>query len=223
MKLLLALAVLFTTPALAQTQYADSSGVYVGLSQFASEGTVGYRFGSGLDAGVRARYFGRETSRRVSGGPVVGLSRPLGSGFVGRVEGAVLYEYGSGFGRTVFSGGTAQNLSPYRFERLTEDVTATVSRSLGVVGSLRIRPTLGVYANRTQQLADDYPERIGVVDTSGGSAGVHVEFPLTFRVFGLDVAYVAAGRIAVAGRGAYGGLDLDAMRPYAGSGLRLNF
>ena len=218
---LCALVALSASSSPAQSQYADSTGVYVGLGQFASEGKVGYRFGSGLDAGVRARYFGRESNRRVSGGPVVGLSRPLSYGFAGRVEGAILYERGSGYAETVFSGGSAQNLSPFRFEVLTGDVTATLSRSIGIAGSLRIQPTLGVYANRTQQLAADYSEQFEAVDRSSESAGVHIEFPLTFRVFGRDVAYVAAGRIALMGRGAYGGLD--AMKPYAGSGIRLNF
>ena len=222
----LALAATLATPALAQTQYADSSGGYVALNSVSFGGqdvlglnaTIGYRFSAGADVGFQ---LGREkygSSESFVAGPTAGFSRRIGSGWTGRVEGSVQYITLNGSTRIYSEEAPGGASDVYRIRDLREDVTVTASRPLRLAGSFSIRPTLGLFATGRQGLTADYSGTAGRSDSY--AAGVHLELPLTFKVFGRDAAWVTARRFAVAGSNALLGSD---RRGYAGGGLRLNF
>lgn len=221
----LALAALVSSGASAQTQYADSSGGFVALHQlsFGSGGTrsvdatVGRRLGGGFDAGLRLGYSDYGVGSGISGGPVVGITRPVGRGFVGRIEGAVRYASSS----TVIRSSSPFGGEPYALRSLSEDVTATIARPVRIVGSLRLRPTLGLYASAGQRLTLEAPERFQGSPTARSAGGVHIELPLTFRLFGQDAAFSAVGRVRLVGDPLNGPTSVEPA--YAGGGLRLNF
>lgn len=233
-----ALAALVSAPALAQTQYADSSGGFVVLHslsfgqsgasvQRAIDAGVGYRFASGVDASLRV-------ARRSSGfgsatalGPTVGMTRPLGAGFTGRLEGSVLASRTSasyrGYGDVV----SGQPVD-VQVRSLRADLTASVSRPVRLVGSLRLHPTLGVFARTgTERVTFDGEPADRAEPFPEARTGLHVALPLSFRLFGQTASVEAATRFAV-GHGFQFEVPGDgSFSPgggaYAGGGLRLNF
>ena len=217
-------ALIAATPALAQTQYADSSGTFLAFNGLGLQpgieidATAGQRLGRGFDAGFRVGYRQYESAFSdqygFTAGPVVGLTKALGSGFSGRVEGAFLHtSYRGDFS-------TRSNFSSERFARqaLVQDLTATISHPVRVVGSLRLRPTVGLYATATQSLSVERPAQYGSLSRGPWlQEGVHLELPLTFRLFGQDAAIAPVFRINL------GYDNLGTSAPYSGGGLRLNF
>lgn len=225
MKLLYAVALvaLSVGSAVAQTQYADSSGAYVavgalgaanssgGVSGTGVDATVGYRFTSGADAGLRlgrVSAFGGTTNRI---GPTAGISRSLGSGVIGRLEASTL------FSETHYPLSSEGIDYSIRSWEIGGDVTATVSRPVRVVGSVRLRPTLGVYAAAARRGMDINGPGQFAGDTSPRSSGLHVEVPLSFRLFGQEAAISQALRFPMTGGFAV------TNGVYAGGGVRLNF
>ena len=221
MKLLLALAMLAAAPAIAQTQYADSSGGFVALNgvsvqnleTFRFDATVGRRLGNGLDAGlrigVRQGEYSQASQSGFTVGPVAGLARKLGHGLSGRIEGSILY----------ISVTTDYPPSSDRLSRqeLTQDLTVTVSRPVHVFGSIRIRPTVGGYATATQQLAAEVPEGVSLGNPGRGLlGGLHLEFLVVFRLLGKDAAFTPVSRIDLRNG------DDGTSALYSGGGLRLN-
>lgn len=236
--LVAALALLASAPALAQSQYADGRGAYVALETFdigagrlqKADATVGVRLAGGADAGLRVGYtaVGAGEGRSFSGGPTAGISRPLGKGFVGRVEGALRY---------VSIDGVSAGVEPvpgagasFQSKTMTEDITATVSRPVRVVGSVRIRPAIGVYATAIQTLdADQRFEGVGGIGAPAGRAGLHLHVPVSFRVFGADAVWApAVFRLALVPNARLEGVNdtfydrLAGTDAFAGSGFRLN-
>lgn len=235
---LLALAL----PASAQSHLADSTGGYVGIHSLSFGGgkylgvngdvVLGWRRADGLDYGLRVGGGGDDTwhsqvSTSVSEfriGPTVGYTRPLGRGLVGRVEGAALYEaadYRASGEVRIYNPDLegVETLSERTVEsrRLSANVTAALSRPVRLAGSVRVHPTLGgfVAAEGFPRYSDSaYPsfERSARTD-----AGLHLGLPLSFRLFGQDVAVAAYSQVPLTRdfRGVTG--------PYAGGGLRLNF
>ena len=224
----LALAALLSSPSAAQSQYADSTGGYLALHElgFGSggargiDGTLGRRLRGGLDVGLRLGYSSYGTGSDVSGGPVVGITRPVGRGFVGRVEGALHYASWSATFTSLQDAPEGEVLA-FAQRSLAEDVTATLARPVRLVGSLRLRPTLGVYATAAQRLTYTAPERFRNADGTRAAAGLHIEIPLTFRLFGQDASVAAVGRLPIVGDRLN---DLQRVEPAcAGGGLRMNF
>ena len=237
---LLALAL----PASAQTDLADGAGGYVAIQElsFGSGGgylgvsgdvTLGWRRASGLDYGLRVgggkdESFGSGSVERWSGfsaGPALGYTRALGRSLLGRVEGAALYRtssYSASGEADVYDadpnvigtagGQTAESRS------LAGSVTAAVSRPVRLVGSVRLHPTLGGFASASAPLHYENSSHPAFAPSAEAVAGVHVGLPLSFRLFGQDVAVVSHARIALAG-----GARWDRTGTYAGGGLRLNF
>ncbi len=225
---ILALAAHLASPALAQTQYADSSGGFVSLNALtfsssgiqAIDGTLGYRFSNGADLGLRygTTDYGADASFHRFG-PVVGITRPLGSGFSGRAEATVQFSTFSARRSVGFDGHAIEPFN-IRSRGLFESVSTTVSRRVPLVGSLALRPAIGGYAAARQRLMLEYPGLPYELARTAVSAGLQVEIPLTFRLFGQDAAVVPGGRLPlVSTRGAFGLSDAT----YLSGGLRLNF
>lgn len=223
----LALAALLASPALAQTQYADSTGGFVSLNGLSFsgtdlrgiDGTVGYRFRTGVDLGLRYStidYDVDESFHRF--GPVVGITRALGSGFSGRAEATVQFSTYSERRAIDFNG---QAVEPFdiRSRDLFEAVSATVSRRVPLVASLALQPTMGVYAAGRQRLTFEYPNLPFEPSRSDASAGLQLELPITFRIFGQDAAVVTGTRLRLVGTPEGYGIN---QATYSG-GLRLNF
>ena len=236
----LALAVFLTSaiasPALAQTQYADSSGGFVvlhglafGTSSYTRfiDASVGYRFTSGLDASLRVASRGSLGSTTALG-PTVGITRPLGAGFMARVEGSVLASQSSGYVHFSADGSTSELPVRVQHRALRTDVTATVMHSVRLLGSLRMHPTLGLYVRTgTERVTFDGTPADRDAPFDEARAGMHVALPLSFRLFGQTASVEAAMRFSphhgfsfeVPGDATFspgGGA-------YAGGGLRLNF
>ena len=204
-------------PASAQSQYADSAGTYISTSgftigsggRFGTQAQLGRRFGNGVDVGVVGSYdrYGEDRAGW-SAGAVVGLTRRAPAGTFTRLQASALYQnvdlaYSTG-DRFASSG-------------LVGDVSATVGRSVPVVGSLRFQPTVGVYARASQALTLTFPDRFQDLDRFHAEAGFQAEFPLTFRLFGADATIAPALRFAPG----QDGVRARGLLP--GGGLRLNF
>ena len=220
--------VALAAPSSAQTQYADSAGVYVALhdvSAFGAQGSVGYRASNGFDVGIQyARYsqdFERDGRRTVSEigtlssitlfriGPEVGYTRKLSDRVTGRVSASVLY----GSSRVQVSA-SPTGAGGYNSKGLSSNLTATVARQVPVIGSFQIQPTAGVFVETSRVL-----ERLSTSETSPQSqaaAGLHLALPLSLRVLGQDVTFAPYAQIPLVGPTFYN-------RTYAGGGLRLNF
>lgn len=84
-------------------------------------------------------------------GPVAGLTRMLGAGFAGRIQGTVLYV------------STGRDFNSMHFSRrlLTQDLVVAASRQIRLVGSLGFQPAVGIYATTAQQLSADISARAG--------------------------------------------------------------
>ncbi|WP_420456473.1 hypothetical protein [Rubrivirga sp.] len=236
--LALAAALALALPVSAQTDLADGSGGYaaiqslsvgsIGALDVEGDLSIGWRQANGLDYGVRV---GVDRGQAFSGqneawvGPTAGYTRTLGRGVLGRVEGAALYQtydyttydevsvlgddglVGVVRGRTVARQSVAAN------------VTATVARPVRLVGSVRLHPTLGgfVAADAPFRFEDSaYPDQSA---SARAAAGVHVGVPVSFRLFGQDVAVSSAIQVSLTDGRLFRGFT----GPYAGSGLRLNF
>lgn len=227
----LALAAVAATPALAQTQYADSTGGFVSVHELSLPGltrgygrtgidlSVGYRRADGVDLSVRAgRYVGFGSAVRLA--LTAGRTWPMGAGFQSRVEatGQIARGHSEGLYRDE-SGG----LSPYavRDRDVTADVAATVSRPVRVVGSVRLHPTLGLYGTTgVERRTIEGDLRLGgsLLPTTRG--GVQVALPLSFRLFGQTASFGPTVRFPL---GRTFRFETGPDGAYAGGGLRLNF
>ena len=211
----------------AQTQFADSAGVYVGVHEISArafETSVGYRQANGLDYGVRfggallTPSGGRAgTAAAYTVGPEVGYTRALGAGVAGRVSATALY--GSSGATFEFRPASAEpSFESYSARTLIGNLTATVSRPVRVYGSFRVRPTLGVYAETRQVLSyERSPSDVVPGDLTYG--GVHLGLPLSVRLFKRDVTVSPFAQLPVVGAPGYTGLA----GAYSGGGLRVNF
>lgn len=234
----LVFATLLTAPAFAQTQYADSSGGFIalygltlgqsgGVNQRAVDAAIGYRFASGTDASLRAvRRIGFSTTTAL--GTTVGTTRPIGAGFSARLEGSVLASQTTGTTRSAADGTLLDAPIPVRIRALRGDVTASVSRPLRLVGSLRLHPTLGLYVRTgTERVTLDGEPADRFVPFAESRAGVHVALPLSFRLFGQTASVEAAMRFAPSHGFSFEVPGDASFSPgggaYAGGGLRMNF
>lgn len=230
----LALVAALPLAAASQTHLADSTGGYVALHELsfghsgsgwtrALDGTLGYRFSDRVDAGLRLGHVSGSLGRSWRVAPTAGYTRRLGAGALARVEGTLAYQTYSWteLESSELPDGTSgfERSQPYGARSLSGDVAATVSRPVRLVGSLRVHPTLGVYAAASQAFDRRYPARIGDLGPSAlrGSAGVQVGLPLSFRLFGQDVSVAPTARFSLVGN--LGRLP----DTYGGGGLRLNF
>ena len=231
MSRLLAAALLaaLALPAAAQTHLADSSGVYIGLTPVydnltgvsGASASVGYRQANGLDYGFGIQFQGRKSEYQsssygaISAGATLGYTQELGRDLRLRLESAAGYQ--SQRFEQFSLDGSRQEIVP---SNAFLDVSASVSRSVPLAGSLRLHPSLGLYAHGSIALDDanrsfagSDPLNIGGIDT-----GVQVSIPLSFRLFGTDVAVPFSARYSFQGPRA-------ALAPEwtPSMGLRVNF
>lgn len=234
----------------AQTHLADSTGTFVGLQRLSLklplqtepgdtyaidvDGVVGRRYASGLDVGLRMAAQRGSFARTFRLAPTVGYTRPLALGVLARVEGVA--EYASASANEI-TGTDAQGFPTagwYGFRALTGDVTATVSRPVRVLGSIRLHPTVGGYATAIRAFDVQDPaaqpspaglNALGVLpdgDQQVSGTGYEMSLPLTFRLFGRSAALVPRARIQTSGD-AYAlrrSLGADPLREVS---FRLNF
>ena len=219
----------------AQTQFADSAGVYVSLHDIrlhGAEASVGYRTAGGFDYGVRYRRFTQDygsTGVRLSSvegelssvrnfrvGPELGYTRRLSDRVVGRISASVLYSSG----QTTFVDSPEPDVTRSRAftsESLASNLTATVGRRVPVVGSFQIQPTAGLFVETHRTLRFDLPlSNRETFPQSDAAAGLHLELPISFRLLGQDVTLASYGQVPLVGRDFFS-------RTYAGGGLRVNF
>ncbi|WP_412060636.1 hypothetical protein [Rubrivirga sp. IMCC45206] len=213
--------VLLAAPASSQSQYADGEGLYVSFDEFRVRhsggefqrvdlgGEVGRRLGNGIDVGLVGSYHRYGFSgggASWSAGVSASLTRPAPLGTIGRVRGVVSY-------------GSTRIPNPSAFDRSygQVDLSATLARTVPVVGSIKLQPTVGVYGRMTQLLSVGSEDVRPRPDGPLFDTGVQVELPIQFRLFGADVALAPAMRFSIP----------DGLRrePYgfAGSLLRVNF
>ena len=210
-------------PAAAQSQFADSAGTYLSVDGPAvgwggsgvglvlgTQVEVGRRFGNGLDAGLTGSYVAYgERARFWSVGVTGGLTRPAPAGTVARLQAAAAY------------GGRAYDSDALAYSQTgaSVDLSATLGRSIPVAGSVRVRPTVGVFATAGQPIsfAVDRPQFAEDGFRTFVTTGLQVELPVTFRLFGADAAFVPAVRFGLTGGPSpgFGGVP--------GGGFRLNF
>lgn len=223
---LAALVLLASVPALAQSQYADSAGVFVSLNQFQInsgglrelDGTVGYRFASGTDLGIRVGHYGGFNYDETQLGLLAGITRRIGTGSSGRLEGAVQYGSSGGTRQRFMTPGDAPNEYDYRLRSVSADLSAMIGQRIPLGGSLALRPAVGGYATARRFVSREYPEGTLQVERTAASGGVQFELPLTFRLLGADAAFVPFyGRFVLTGARA---LDNDIP---SGALFRLNF
>ncbi len=215
---LLALAV---SPAIAQTQYADSAGVYVSLIDVSVgrvgsfEGEAGVRLPGGVDLGLALRTSAGNGFRSFRAGPVVGITRAVGSGFIARATATAQYV---AFSHTARASNTGLFVDPYDYSvsEIREDVSATLGRRIPIVGSVAFQPAIGAYAVALQRIKIDRPSAALPVEGEDYSLGVQFEIPITFRMFGLDAAIAPVTRFSLRGSP-----YLEQTTP--GVGYRLNF
>jgi len=224
---LLALAVLITAgPAAAQSQPDDESGTYVMLQDvdltvedgdllgYGVVGEVGRRFGGGLEAGLLASYGSYRSGSVQSAGWRLGLTSglahaaPLGTTLRFR-----------GLASVGASHATSLEANDFRATTLLGDLSATLGRSIPIIGSLRLEPSVGAYTQANQTLGargTGHFEGLPASRTRLG-AGLQVELPVRFRVFGADASVTTGLRRALLGNRA-AGIGL-----VPGTGLRFDF
>jgi hypothetical protein len=228
----------FALPASAQTHLADSTGGYVALhglsfgsvgqnTHLSGDGTVGWRHAGGLDYGLRVASErggrGSASSSAFRAGPTVGYTRRIGWGVLGRVEGAALYQSATfrdydfedvtvgDDGRVVAAvARTAES------RWLVGDVTASVARPVRLVGSVRLHPTLGGFVAASASLSYRDSAYPSLDPDARTAAGVHFGLPLSFRLFGQDIALASYAQIPLTDQ-------VGLSNAHAGGGLRLNF
>ena len=216
----------------AQTQYADSAGVYValqGVSVYNRAVSVGYRLPSGFDYGIQYNRYSRELEfseldlvegRFVSSsffkvGPEVGYTRALSDRVTGRISASVLYTSSRATQLTTLEADQT-GYSSYTGRSLASNIAATVSRQVRVAGSFQVQPTVGVFAETRRALYSNFP-RVGEPGPqSQAAAGIHLGLPLSFRLLDQDVTFAPYAQIPLLGP------DFKT-RTYAGGGLRVNF
>lgn len=205
---LAALVVLASVPALAQSQYADSSGAFVSLNDFAFssgglqeiDGTAGYRFANGTDLGFRVGHYGSFSYDETQLGLLAGVTRKFGTGASARLEGAVQLGSSGGVRQRFTRDGIFLDEYDFRLRSVATDLSATVGQRIPLGGSLALRPAVGGYATARRFVTRDYPEGTLRVDQTAASGGVQFELPLTFRLFGTDAAFVPFyGRFVLTG------------------------
>ena len=225
------LAVLAPAPS-AQTQFADSAGVYValhGVSIYNRAASVGYRLPSGFDYGVQFNRF--DVDRQSPGleliegrfvsnsafqiGPEVGYTRALSDRVTGRISASVLYTSSRATQLTTLEPDRTR-YSSYSAQSLASNLTAAVSRQVRVAGSFRVQPTVGVFAETRRSVYSNFPLVGERGPQSQASAGIHLELPLSFRLLGQDVTFAPHAQVPLVGP------DFN-NRTYAGGGFRVNF
>lgn len=222
----LALLIL-AAPAWSQSQFADGEGTYITFDEFRLSssggvvdrfevgGEVGRRLGNGVDVGVVGSYgtYDRRIGSPRSGwslGATAGITRPAPLGAQARVRGLVAYTAHS-FPNTATDGST------FGWTSATGDLTATLARTVPVVGSVKLQPTVGMYGRVDQMLSVNASDTFQRRDGPVFDVGVQFELPVRFRLFGTDVALSPAVRYSIV-NGLFPG------RQSMGSGLlRVNF
>ena len=226
----IALVALLSLPVAAQTHLADSSGVYLGLGAgyhsssvgFGTVASFGYRQANGLDYGIGVRLDHRPPSAQVSGyqstslGATLGYTRALGKGVRLRMESAASFRAVT-YDRTQLD----QSLD-YAGSAIGLDVSASISRPFRLVGSFRVDPTLGVYANGTQALTESaygFGVQSATPTLTGLDGGVQVGLPLSFRALGADMTVPLTARFSLRNQHPSFGVTPP---PFSG-GVRVNF
>ena len=222
------LVALTALPALAQSNHADSSGVFVAVQRlsvgaavsfFSERGvdaTLGYRFGNGVDAGLRVARRSGFAATTVSVAPTAGVTRLLGRGAAARVEGTVRGSRSVVSSDVFVDGNGTATFGDVRLRSIEVDLTATLSQTVRLGGSMRLRPTAGVFG-RTVSTQFDLE---ALASGTSADAGVHLSLPLSFRLFGADVTVAPTVRLV-----ATDGFRVEpaSASAFAGGGLRLNF
>lgn len=221
----LALLLALGTAPEASAQLADSSGVYLALGggYSTSSGLIGpaiaagYRQQNGLEYGVGVAlesrgpgtdYFYSSTSV----GATAAYTTSVASRTNLRIEGT------AGFSTTAYRNDLFDNEQRLDGTALTFDASARVSREMLSVGSVRLAPSVGVYASGYDRL-NTYSEGFGSeIPGAGFDAGLQVGIPLSFRLLGTDVTLPLQTRISLLRRTPYQG------QPWSPStGLRIDF
>ena len=223
--LVAALVAAVALPATAQTHLADSSGVYLGLGMGYADthgvigltGSLGFRQENGLDYGVRGLLdtqtfrSGPSTNPRFSISPTVGYTADIGVGALLRVEGATslsAIRYESAFSAEPVSfNSTAVGL----------DVSASVSRPIRTIGSVRLHPTVGLYATASRALTESTTGFDLRPTHTGGAYGVQAGLPISFRLAGQEITLPLVARFGVQKSDGYFVPRLGA------GGIRINF
>lgn len=212
----LALVAALAYPAAAQSDYTDEEGAYLSFDEFSLRwadglagaevsGQAGWRFGNGFDVGLKAEYgaygYGQSTydASGWSIGATAGYAYRPSPRTVARVAGEVTY------GRSGQTPGevVVQDPLSYRITWLGAGAQATLGRDVPLVGSVGVRPTVGAHAAARQSLVRE----VQGFDLSPGSdqvrigVGLHLEMPVTFRLFGTDAALVPGYRLPLGGTG----------------------
>lgn len=204
-RLALATLVALAFPVSAQTTFSDTAGVYVALHGVrigtganpylgsVIDATVGYRFNAHADAGLRVRM---QRGLGYAVGPTGGVTQPLPGGLRLRLDAGADYASSemTRFNREI---GDFDRLAA---QTLTTDASATVSRPLRLVGTVRVAPGLGVYGTAGRYLAYDGYEGFPTPRTAFTSAGVQIEMPLSFRLLGRSVAFAPGVRWSLVGQ-----------------------
>ena len=222
MRRLLALCacVALSAPALAQSQYAAGRGAFVSIASVGysstdrpwGEGSVGYRFSDRIDASLHAGYKTGEFRSSWAVGPTLGLTQPLGNDWVVRTEASVQLASDS---RDRAQDGVTSVIAS-----AAQDLTVTAGRRLPLTGSLWMRPSVGLYGTARQRTGGNAPADAFSELAEYAQAGVHVEFPVAFRVFSTDAAVTLAQRWRVAGEPGF--TEPGEGSAYTGVGLRAN-
>ncbi len=229
--LLLVVAAL-ALPAAAQSGLSDGPGTYAAMNDFQLSsgqddltglgmgGEIGYRFEGGFDVGLIGSLGRNRTDSNVNSdawmaGVTAGLTRSALFGTVARLQAVAAVEIVD----LTLSRGTMSTES-YSYSTAVGDVSATLGRTIPVIGSVRIRPTAGLYARVENNLS--FEGRGRYADTNPGSnfdSGLQFELPITFRVLGVDAAFVPSARMSFGEP-----LGSDRIRSMVPTGgFRLNF
>lgn len=210
---LLAASLLLAFPAFAQTQFADSTGAYVGFSggyysgnafggRFGASVTLGYRFSPTVDAEVRMA----TTPYSWSAGTGAGRTWRVGTASRARLSAGLLYHNADDL---------AINREVPRQRFLLTDAALTMSQTVPLGGTLRLDPAVGVYGAAARNLSVVAGPDGVFHRESYASTGAVVELPLSFRLWGRTATIAPSLHYRLVG-------DRLAV-PTGGTTVRLNF
>ena len=205
MRVLLATAavIVLASPSLAQTDLADSSGVYVGVDGYSygsygtnrmgvdmMGGTIGYRHANGLDYGAYIQGISSSSTSGFTVGPRIGYTHRLSARTLIRLEGGIDYSQA-----TYQSGDGQLETSALRLA-----ASAGLGRTYRLGGSVTVQPMARAYmeANRNLgwnetglaplELRDQLP-------TMTARAGYQFDLPISFRLLNQGVTLVPSFQV----------------------------
>lgn len=196
--------VLLVPAASSQSQYGGGQGAYFGFSGpglswtggdfsgFGMRGEGGRRLGNGVDVGLLGAFshYGLHSDQvgvtSWTLGTTAGIARPAPLGTVARLAGLVAYRDHAG-----------DYANGERLDRsyLIGDVTASLGKEIPLVGSVRVQPTAGLFAQFAGALDVDASDTFAPNRESKLYSGIQLELPVLFRVLGKDAVLSAGYRI----------------------------